>query len=233
MRTTRAAAPATIAAMGPVATLRLLGGVLAPPRCGACGEPCGVGDAVCDGCHEALLGARPFDAFVPGLGNVRCAAAYEGVARHLVAGLKFGARLPLAPLMARALASALGPQDPEVAVVAVPPAPLRRLRRGFDPAEELARALAVELGLRSVQPLRRASSPRQVGRGRRGRLASPPRVWSVERAPPRVVVVDDVLTTGATMRACVAALRRAGADGVQPAAFAYSVGPGPSEAYHR
>jgi predicted amidophosphoribosyltransferase len=152
------------------------------------------------------------------------AARYEGVARDLVAALKFAKRVPVATVLAGAIAAALQGDPGAEAVVAVPPAPARRRRRGFDAAELIAAALGAQLGLPVPALLRRANGPRQVGRRRADRLASPPRVEAV--APPAaVLLVDDVLTTGATLAACATALGRAGASEVSAAVFARALGP--------
>jgi ComF family protein len=139
--------------------------------------------------------------------------AYEGVARDLVVALKFRAALPVAALMAAHIAANLPAalRAPR-ALVPVPPQTFRRRRRGFDPAAELAKALAPRLGLPLEPCLRRRDhARRQVGatraqRRRSGRLAielrAPP--------PPAVLLVDDVHTTGATLDACARSLLAGG-----------------------
>jgi len=182
---------------------------------------------MCDRCEVSLRRLPPVRSAVPGLDAVWSAAPYEGVARHLIGALKFGARVALAEEAAALIAGRAPPSLLDGAIVPVPPAPLRRRRRGFDPADGLATALAKRTGLSLVPCLARSQSPRQVGRHRAERLADPPRVRAVSPAPDRAVLVDDVTTTGATLAACAEALRDAGAARV--AAVTLAASPRPRE----
>ena len=86
-------------------------------------------------------------------------------------------------------------------IVPVPPAPPRLRRRGFDPAGELAAALAERLEAPLEPCLARRGGGRQVGRRRAERVGHPPRIHAARPAPRSVLLVDDVLTTGATLDA--------------------------------
>jgi ComF family protein len=204
--------------------LRFVSTLVAPPLCAACARPCSTRETICTACAQRLAHARPGVTTIAGVERVIWAAPYEGVARELVAGLKFGGRLQVATVIAGAIVRALPNPSGAEAVVAVPPAPARRRRRGFDAAELIAGEVAGELGLPVLGGLRRANGPRQVGRRRADRLASPPRVEPIGAAPACVLLVDDVLTTGATLAACAPALERGGAGEVTAAVFARSLG---------
>ena len=107
-------------------------------------------------------------------------------------------------------------------VVAVPLHRSRRRARGFDQAQRLAGAVARRLDLPTARCLvRHGPVSRQVGAGRRTRLSRGRLEFAASRAAPRrVVLVDDVHTTGATLDACATALRRAGATSVVCLAYA-------------
>jgi predicted amidophosphoribosyltransferase len=197
-------------------------GLVVPPRCAACGLECAVRAPLCEECESGLDRLEPSSTAVPGLDAAWSAASHEGLARDLVAALKFRARLPLARRAAAAIA-ALAPNGLLAGtVVPVPPAPIRRRWRGFDAAEAIATALSVETHLPLEACLRRSQGRRQVGRPRAERLASPPRVRLAAPPPTAALLVDDVLTTGATVGACARALRSGGCDRVVAVTFARS-----------
>jgi predicted amidophosphoribosyltransferase len=201
--------------------LQALAAGLAPPLCAACGRGCRPEAVLCSRCGRRLAEAEPLlGKGPPGFDRAWSSAPYEGVARDLVAALKFRRLLPVADLMADRIRWLAPAHLLSGSVVPVPPAPPRLRRRGFDPAGELAGALAERLEAPLVPCLARRGGQRQVGRRRAERLAHPPRVRATGPVPRSVLLVDDVLTTGSTLTACAKALRAAGAQRVVAVTFA-------------
>ncbi len=152
--------------------------------------------------------------------------AYQGPARALVRGLKFRGARGLADELAAAMA-ARAPDGLLEGVLVPVPLSLARLReRGYDQARRLAYSLAERTSLPVAPILKREGRPgRQSARGRGARLALVPGSVTARRAAPsRVVLVDDVITTGATLAACAEALRGAGAREVVAVAYARTPG---------
>jgi ComF family protein len=169
-------------------------------------------------CAPCRLGLRGFDA-------AYCYGAYEGVLRDLIHLYKYAGMRPLAKPLGDLLGAAL-PRDQRFEVVV--PVPLhwrRRWSRGFNQAELLARATALRCGIPMRKALRRTrSTETQAGLSnsrRRRNVADAFRVTSRQDvAGRRVLLVDDVMTTGATAGACAAALKRDGARSVALLALA-------------
>jgi len=198
--------------------------LLAPPLCAACGRGCRPEAVLCTRCSRALGAARPISAGGPqGVDRVWSSAPHEGVARALVGALKFRRLLPVAAVMAERMHWLVPGHLLGGAVVSVPPAPARLRRRGFDPAGELAAAFASRLDVEPVICLARRGSGHQVGRRRAERIGHPPRIEPIADSPRSVLLIDDVLTTGATLSASAAALRSAGARRVVALTFSRRV----------
>jgi len=177
--------------------------MLLPTRCPLCAR---AGPSPCPRCAAALRPARagPYPALL----------AYEGEGRRLLHALKYRNGRAVATLLGAAMAALVGPNRVDV-VTWAPTTAVRRRGRGYDQAEVLARAVARSLVVPCRGLFRRTDrAGPQTGRRRADRLASAP-AFAVTRSPPaRVLVVDDVVTTGATLAAAGRALRSAGASEV-------------------
>jgi predicted amidophosphoribosyltransferase len=213
-------------------TVAALVAAVLPGRCAGCGR---AAEPVCPECASGLRRA-PRLALPPTLDGWVAPFAYEGVAREIVARLKYrnerGAIPFLADAMSRAFRAEQASEDATVTweqasedatvtweqasedatVTWAPASANRRHASGFDHGELLARAVARRLDLPVARLLTRGPGPPQTGRSRAQRSPGPPLCAVTGRAPGRsIVLVDDVVTTGATLGAAAVALRRAGA----------------------
>jgi ComF family protein len=203
-----------------------LGELLAPPLCWGCDGPARRGEPLCRRCRGSLhrLAAEPVS-----LSGVRVWApmAYSGPARDLVRALKFRGALGVADAMAAQIAANAPPEMlGGVTLVPVPLHPNRLRSRGYNQAAAIAAALARRTGLETADRLMRTGPAlTQVGRDRAERRAGPAGAIEVRGAPPaRVLLVDDVVTTGATLAACRSALVAAGSDEIAAVVFARTLG---------
>jgi ComF family protein len=190
---------------------------------------------VCDGCgtpfdYDLGDGARcaPCEAKPRAFARARAACFYDEASRDLILQFKHADRIDLARLFAgwisRSAAELLAEAD---AITPVPMPPLRLMRRRYNQAAEIARPLSRRLGV-AYQPglLVRRSGESQAGRSGAGRKRNVAGAFSVpDRAKAkvlgrRILLIDDVLTTGATAEACAKALLKAGAAAVDVAVVA-------------
>lgn len=220
-----------------------------PPRCPLCGDGIAAGPGLCADCWAGLeLPGEPACsrcqiplpaaeegsvcrtclAHPPRHQGIAAAALYNEGARQLVLRYKHGKRIGLATLMARLIAGRLADAPADALLVPVPLHPTRLWSRGFNQAALLARAISRRSGHPVlVDGLRRTrATPKLGGLGRaerarmmRGAIAA--RRGAIAALEGRdIILVDDVLTSGATATACIDALLDAGARSVRIACFA-------------
>jgi ComF family protein len=194
------------------------------PRCPCCANPLGPAEPPGQACGACLADEPAYDATVVA---VDYAAPLDG----LVLGLKFGARLPLAPWCANLLVEAAlarpGWPLPDL-LCPVPLGPRRLQERGFNQALEIARPLAAALGVglqprlatRAVETAAQSGvAPRERARNIRGAFEIAPEM--ADKIQGRHIgVVDDVMTSGHTLNELAATLKAAGAARVSNLVFA-------------
>lgn len=191
---------------------------LFPVPCAACGVE---GRSLCTECSSQLV-TRVRVGSVPGIGSITAALEYDGVTRAALLALKeqgrSGLATPLAGPFAAAVSTALT-IGPDAVVAAVPSSRAARRRRGFEPV----RVLASRAGIR-LTPLFLPAGPHTVqkGLGVAERARNLDGVFALARpvAGTRVLLVDDVVTTGATLAAVAGVLRAGGAEVVGAAVLA-------------
>jgi len=177
---------------------------------------------------EGFLSAEAI-ANPPNFERARAAVAYSGVARRMVQGLKYSDRTDLAPWMARWMERAGADLIADAQVVVPVPLHWRRfLARRFNQSAELARAIALHAHLpfepTAIQRVKRTRQQVGLALGERqdnvrAAFAVPPEREIAIRGR-RVLVVDDVYTTGATVSSVTKALRKGGAQAVDVLTFA-------------
>ncbi len=217
--------------------------VLFPPRCAACGA---YGSFLCERCREELPRAQPprcpvcWETQAQGVDCSRCRGQrpafagarspylYQGPARELVHALKYSYVSALARPMAALMADYLAEEESIEADLLVP-VPLwgrRRRVRGYNQSALLARELSRVCGLPADERAlsRRRDTPPQArsadAEARRRNVADAFRAEPARVEGRRILVIDDVMTTGATLDSCAHALRQAGAASVWALTFA-------------
>lgn len=209
-------------------------GVLFPDRCVGCGN---LGDLLCSACRATL---RPLphpprslthvraDGNDVSLNETRAAYVFEGPLREAIHALKYDRVKRIAPILGDLLSDYL--QTHAMPIGAIIPVPLHKQRlaeRGFNQSELVAQRLAETCG----KPLlvkglfRKRDTAHQVGLDAQERKQNMYNafVWRGSSAPPpRVLLIDDVLTTGATLNACAQALKAAGSREVRALTLAQS-----------
>jgi len=211
--------------------------LLLPPACAGCGR---FGYLVCETCTAGFRRASSrqdrFAAADPGMvvGDALelaiAAFQHEGSLRRTLQRLKYGGSARIALPLARAAAPALEALTAVAGPLPLVPVPVhvaRQHQRGYNQAALLAHALGAAAGLPVLDVLeRRRATVRQHGLGKAGRLHNLRGAFVLRgrvRAPPSLILVDDILTTSATLEACAQVLRAAGAASVYGFAIAREV----------
>ena len=176
----------------------------------------------CTSCRTPFQNAFPLDAYgrcalcrsgLRGFDAAYSFGAYEGVLRELIHLYKYGRVKTLAWPLSGLLAQALPRDEAFDAAVPVPLYWRRRLQRGFNQAELLARGLSRRTGIPVVRALGRLRpTPAQAGLSNSARRQNVSRAFRAHGVQgTRILLIDDVTTTGATAASCAAALKQAGA----------------------
>lgn len=186
-----------------------------PPLCVHCQRE---GDWLCDEGRRALRSAPPLldPIVVPNIDRIMCRGSYDvAVLAKLIGSLKYGGWSALGEALPELL-DPLGNELPSKGVlIPLPLHPKRQRERGFNQADVIARALAKTSGLPVANLLRRTKATKQ-----QAKLTEAERAVNVagafqvleglEEVPKYGIIVDDVITTGATLGAAASVLRQAG-----------------------
>ena len=209
--------------------------LLLPPACAGCRR---TGSLLCDDCLATLHEpSRPEDRFAAAdagtvvgvsLSLAVAAFAYEGALRRALAALKYAGASRLAPILAAAADPAVRRLREITGPATLVPIPVhrdRRRERGYDQAELLARAIAGPHGWAVATPLVRVRpTTKQHRLDRAARLHNLRGAFAARaRPPPAAILVDDIITTTATLEACGTVLLEAGCERVYGFAVAREV----------
>lgn len=187
--------------------------MLAPPECVGCEEE---GQILCAKCQKIVVKAT-----IKNSKNIIAVTEFNEIGRGLTHAYKFQRQRDASHIIAKLIAQSL-PYQSFTVVTSTPTAPVRVRQRGFDHAALLARRVAANLQLPYRPLLFRRSSVRQVGQRRQTRFRQAEGLYGAHPAArdQHILLVDDVITTGATIEACSKALKQCGAKSIQAAVLA-------------
>lgn len=209
--------------------------LLAPYTCIGCGKE---GALVCEWCSSNVCSPVPSRCYRcnattnssatctkcrrnTALKNVWVASQYEGASKLLVHALKFGRTKSAAKLIAAYLDEMVPSLPKDTVITFVPTATSRVRQRGYDHAHLIAKEFARIRGHACTPLLDRLGQARQVGASRKQRLLQAEKSYMLSKDPPKgVLVIDDILTTGATIEIVSRLLKEAGAQNVSAVVFA-------------
>lgn len=195
------------------------------PKCAVCGVEKGAGDYLCAKCKNKLEELKAGQSYAGGFAAFSL-YKYDGPVKSIVTGCKYGGKRYLGRLLGRDMAGALSSLPHSFSCVCnVPLHENRRKSRGFDQSEELAKGISEAAGLPYIAALRRIRNTKT-----QTKLSEAQRQQNIKGAfeaactmSGNVLLVDDVLTTGATAGECARVLMRAGAESVYVMTYARAV----------
>lgn len=215
--------------------------LIAPHYCLCCSRP---GELLCAGCKESVFIPIPSRCYLckkitsahavcpkcrkkTPLSIVWVGAEYDEIAKQLIARLKFHRAVSVAGIIGDTLHGTLPILPREYILTHVPTATSRRRARGYDQAELIAKSLSRKSGLTHISLLARYGQSRQVGASRQQRTSQLKGAFRPLRRQHikgrNIIIVDDILTTGATIEEAARALKKAGAKTVSAAVFSQKV----------
>ncbi|PLS81077.1 hypothetical protein CYG49_03005 [Candidatus Saccharibacteria bacterium] len=212
--------------------------VVAPHHCVGCNEE---GSLLCSVCFEAVTeGPTPLCCFcsAPSAMDWLCTScrtikkcdavwvvgSYENELKNLVHAFKFERAKAARTVIAKLLLTTLPYIPTTTIVVSVPTTPQHTRQRGYDHTCLVASLIATERGYKYQPLLKRISSTRQLGKDRKERFIQAEEAFAVVQPLPRdaqILLIDDVITTGATVQAAARCLKEAGAARVFVLALAH------------
>jgi ComF family protein len=182
------------------------------PRCAGC-KKLSKDFRVCTSCRSWLP-----------IKSVYVASIYDGVAEQLIRSLKFESQRTAAEPIARLIGETICDIQDEPLLCPIPTAPARIRERGFDHALLIAKKLSTQTGFEFMRLLNRHTNVRQLGSSRAERMKQMESEFVIIRNPDiagkHVLIVDDVMTTGATLSSAARELKKAGAKSVSAVVFA-------------
>lgn len=203
--------------------------LIAPHACLACGSE---GALICKDCQPNIVVKKASTCYrcnrispvsktcnrcrsSSKLAGVAVASHYEGVIKELIGGLKYERTRSAAPILANLITPLLVNKSIDV-ITCVPVATNHYRQRGYNQAELIAKKVAAALALPYSPLLSRVSNVQQVGSKRADRLKQVHGAFAIRKKieGQKVLIIDDVLTTGATLNECALVLRAAGAKSV-------------------
>lgn len=191
--------------------------LVAPQSCICCGAE---DLAICEVCMQTRTGT--FQMYVSGLWRVQYCSLYQGEVQDIVRLLKFERTRSIAEQIAVAMQHLDIP--PSALLVPVVTAPQRVRQRGYDQAVLIAQSFSRRTCLPVTKALIRQNAVRQLGASRVQRITQAHNLYALHKpervAGRRIVLIDDVVTTGATLQAAAQALYGAGAKSVEALVFA-------------